>query len=189
MTTLLIPQEIYLLERYSSKAYYEPMRDDWERMVKHTERCVEVFVRNLPLDYRSRPLFNQLDIVWGERTLPNFRHTRDALNRGYIRLTHGDMRALGAAGRIESDFSGFSRDHSSDWMDEPQLAGLVDGGGETFWYWLTRALRRASNIERTVGAYWVQGDLTIRYHETWGPLDPPQAWPRYTVDPIGRAHV
>lgn len=188
MATPLIPQEIYLLERYTSKAYFSDMRDDWERMVQHAERCLDAFTHKLPHDYRSRPLFDQPDIVWGERILPNFRATLDALNRAYISLTHGDMQALGAAGRIGSDFAGFTRDYSADWMDEPQITSQADGGSDQFWHWLTNALCRASNIEYTVRAHWIMTALSSRYDDDGrGALDPPDAWPRYALDPIVRA--
>lgn len=178
-----VPQEIFLLERYTSKAYFSAMRDDWERMIQHVEGCLAAFTNTLPPDYRSRPLPEQPDIIWGERVLPNFRDTREALNRAYISLTHGDLQALGHAGRVTSDFAGFSRDYSSDWMDEPQIAAEVEGGGARFWHWLTQAVEKATNIETTLRAHWVEGDLTSRYDEARGALNPPQEWPRYSIDP------
>ncbi|MDH5823495.1 hypothetical protein QFW77_10910 [Luteimonas sp. RD2P54] len=182
MPTPLLAQEIHLLERYSSKAYFGAMRDAWERMLRHAERCLEAFVAKLPPDYRDRPLPEQPDIVWGERILPNFRNTADSLNNAYIRLTHGEMQALGVAAMVRSDFSGFSRDYSSDWMDEPQVLARVDGGGAAFWRWLALASQYASNIEFTEGAYWTQGALTHRYNpDARGPLDPPSLWRRYVL--------
>ncbi|WP_149193685.1 hypothetical protein [Luteimonas suaedae] len=182
MPTPLLPQEIHLLERYSSKAYFGAMRDAWEQMLRHAEQCLEAFVGKLPPDYRGRPLPEQPDIVWGERILPNFRNTADNLNNAYIQLTHGEMQALGVAGMVQSDFSGFSRDYSSDWMDEPQVLARVDGGSAVFWQWLTTAVEHAANIEFTVGAYWTQGDLGSRYDPVArGTLDPPPLWHAYVL--------
>lgn len=182
MAPALIPQEVYLLERYTSAEYFLPMRDAWERMVKHAEACLEVFVENLPSDYRSRPLWQQPDIVWGERVLPNFRGTLNSLFDAYIRLSHGDKQALGAAGRIRSDFAGFSRDYSVDWMDEPQVAEILPKGGDLFWKYLGEALRPASNIERTVDIGWTYGALGRRYQSDAEPFSPPERWPKYRLN-------
>ncbi|WP_310233843.1 hypothetical protein [Luteimonas terrae] len=97
MPTPLIPQEIYLLERYSSFEYFAPIRDQWQAMVDHVEQCLEVFMAHLPPDYRSRQQPYQPDIVWGERVLPNFRSTLQLLDRACINLYRGDLKALGAA--------------------------------------------------------------------------------------------
>jgi len=43
MASPLIPQEIYLLERYSSADYFGDMRDAWAAMVKHAERALDIF--------------------------------------------------------------------------------------------------------------------------------------------------
>ncbi len=56
-----VPQEIFLLERYTSTAYFSGMRDDWERMIQHAEDCLAAFTTTLPPDYRSRLLPDQPD--------------------------------------------------------------------------------------------------------------------------------
>ncbi|MEN1928100.1 hypothetical protein WCE37_03715 [Luteimonas sp. MJ250] len=182
MPTPLLPQEIHLLERYSSKTYFDAMRTAWEQMLQHAEASLEAFVGRLPLDYRSRPLPEQPDIVWGERVLPNLRNTAEALNNAYIQLTHGEIQALGTSGLIQSDFSGFSRDYSATWMDEPQVVERVGGGSAVFWKWLALALQHAANIEFTVGAYWKKGDLGVRYDPiARGALEGPTQWTRYSL--------
>ncbi|MFK1437616.1 hypothetical protein ACIU0H_28715 [Pseudomonas aeruginosa] len=75
MTTSLLPQELYLLERYSSLEYYSQMRDAWEVMLKHVEDCMDRFMLQLPVDYRARPLPRQRNTVWEQVALPNFRNT------------------------------------------------------------------------------------------------------------------
>ena len=184
MATPLVPQEIFLLERYSSVEYFAEMRDAWSAMVKHAEHCLDVFVHALPPDYRSRPLFDQPDIVWGERVLPNFRATLENLNSGFIELTHGDKEALGYAGNVSSDFAGFSRDHSSEWMAEPQVAKHILSADEEFWRLLGQATERASNVNPTWGAYWRLGSLTTRFDPLYrSPLDAPPQWPTYRLNP------
>lgn len=94
MGTPLIPQEIFLLERYTSAEYFGKLRDTWTEMIAHLDRCLDELMLNLPLDYRNRPLPEQPDAVWGERVIPNFRDTLQSLNDGHITLLGGDLSGL-----------------------------------------------------------------------------------------------
>jgi len=184
MTAPLIPQEIYLLERYTSLEYYAQMHDAWEAMLKHVEGLLDRFMRNLPADYRKRTQPNQPDIVWGQLVLPNFRSTMQILNEGYIRLTHGDPVGLGAATNVENDFRG-QREFSDGWMEE-----VEPGASVKYWKLLGQASQVASNLETTVGAYWNKGALSSRYDPpTRGPLAPPPLWPRYRLNPSVRVRT
>src|SRR4051812_47823057 len=106
MGTPLIPQEIYLLERYLSADYFGRLRDTWAEMITHLERCLDQFMREPPLDYRHRPLPEQPDAVWGERVIPNFRDTLQGLDEGYVKLLRGDLSALQYCWGPLSDFKG-----------------------------------------------------------------------------------
>lgn len=183
MTTPLIPQEVYLLERFSSLDYFRPIRDNYEAAVKHAEECLEAFVNDLPLDYRSRHLSRQPDVVWGERVLPNMRSTLRSLCEGYIMVSHGELNGLGAASEVGSDYRGII-DHDWSWMDEPQVIAAIPGGSERFWSLLGDTFQPASMVTNTIDRYWDHGDLTDRYSEgSFGPLSPPQRWPRYRLNP------
>ncbi|QGZ30925.1 hypothetical protein [Stutzerimonas stutzeri] len=178
MPTPLIPQEIYVLERYSSEDYYLHMQDAWEVMLKHVESCLQRFIRQLPPDYRTRPLPYQPDIVWGQTVLPIFRETMQSLNEGFIELTHGIHSGLGAAISVENDLRG-AREYSEEWMDE-----VEPGAAHQYWELIGRASFFAGNIMRTSEAMWCKGALSTRYNpSTRGPLDPPTAWPRYRSNP------
>lgn len=178
MLTPLIPQEIYLLERYSSLDYYSQMRDAWEAMLEHTEEYLNRFMRQLPPDYRSRPRPEQPDIVWGSVCLPNFRSTMDSLNEGFAMLTHGDLHGLGGSSGVSNDVRG-QRDYSADWMDE-----VEPGATAKYYDLLFKANHYAANIQFTAGAYWNRGELTDYYSESGrGPLSPPDSWPIYQISP------
>ena len=187
MAAPLVPQEIYLQERYVSIGYFEEMRDAWSAMVNHAETCLDVFMRDLPSDYRSRGGEHQPDIVWGQRVLVNFRVTQQFLIRGYIELTHGNFDALRYAGAVMSDFAGFVRDYSADWMDEPAVARVVPNGNEVFRDLMEEATMRAFNILSTYESQWRVGALSERYSVDQGPLDPPSEWPTYITNPKVRA--
>lgn len=193
MATPLIPQEVYLLEHYSSKAYFVLIRDAWEDMVKHVEHCLSQFVDQLPANYRGRPQPAQPDIVWGEIVLPNFRSTLLELQDSYIRLTHGEMRSLDAAHGVANDIRG-QRDFSTAWFDEVEV-----GAFQKYSDLLHTAGRYADPIWRTAGAYWIKGGLTDRYNpDSRGPLPDVDAWPKYrlnssvtvqTGDPVPRTGI
>lgn len=182
MMAPLIPQEIYLLERYTSKEYFVLARDTWDEVVKHIEACLDAFVNKLPADYRSRPLWNQPDIVWGERVLPNFSSTRDHINSAYVRLSHGDKQALGAASRITSDVRGQS-DSSSEWMDEISVVKIIPNAKNTYYDLLHTASLIARNIATSVDSQWVWTSLGSRYNpDSRGALNPPGRWPKYRLN-------
>lgn len=182
MATPLVPQEVYLLERFSSLDYFRPIRDNYEAAVKHAERCLEAFANNLPLDYRSRHLSRQPDIVWGERVLPNMRSTVKSLCDGYIMVSHDELNGLRAASEVGSDRRGIV-DHDMNWMDEPQVTAVVPGGADKFWNYFAAAGTPAIRVTDTIDRCWESGDLTDRYSERdFGPLNPPQRWPRYRLN-------
>jgi hypothetical protein len=172
MTITMNPQEIYLLERYASEEYFGELRDTWGKMVSHVEACLAAFMQTLPADYRSQPLPEQPDIVWGERVLPNFRDTFQGLCSGFIMLSHGDMAGLHFAHGPLADFKG-QMDFWSGWMLKPDenLYGAL----------LNTATTMAGNICATEGAYWEPQKLS-NYSDQRGPLNPPVHWPAYRIN-------
>jgi hypothetical protein len=172
MSTQVNPQEIFLLERYTSLDYFGELRDTWAELIKHVESCLDCFMRNLPPDYRSKPLPEQPDIVWGERILPNFRDTLQKLNNGFILLSHGEVKGLNYAHGPLNDFKG-QMDFWAGWMpkaDEDSYGGLLNS-----------ATTMAGNICASEGAYWQPLELS-NYSDELGPLDPPVQWPNYRIN-------
>jgi hypothetical protein len=172
MTTSVIPQEIYLLERYTSLEYFGELRDTWGEMVSHVEECLAAFMQNLPPNYRSRPLFEQPDIVWGERVLPNFRDTFQSLCSGFVKVSHGEMAGLHSAHGPLGDFKG-QMDFWAGWMSKEDQ--------NLYCTRLNRATTMAGNITRTEGAYWRPLSLS-NYSDHRGPLNPPAQWPTYRIN-------
>jgi hypothetical protein len=175
MVAPLIPQEIYLLERYSSLEYFGRLRDAFATCVKAAEGALAEFMQHLPPDYRKRPLWQQPDAVWGERVIPNMQWAREGLNNGFIRISHGDLDALGMAGNVNTTFVGILRDYDWEWMSSMFL--------EPFEQQRSVAWQIASNISFTEQSDWQAGDLTSSYSDSRGPLDPPASWPQYRVNP------
>lgn len=175
MSAPLIPQEIYLLERYSSLTYFGELRDHFAAMVKAAQDALDEFMRSIPPDYRSRAINQQPDQVWGERIIPNLQWALDGLNKAYIRISHGDLDAMGVASNVGSSFSAINRDYSWDWMPQPYF-DIADAENSEAW-------ERASNISFTALGDWLPGALTTRYKESnRGSLNAPASWPLYRLN-------
>lgn len=167
------PREIYLLERYSSLDYFGEMRDTWADMVLHVETCLQQFMQNIPPRYRSRPLPEQPDIVWGERVIPNFRSTLQGLNDGFILLSHGDVSGLQYAAGPRSDFKG-QMDYWSGWMSPDDEA--------RYHHLLNRAVWLANKIVLTEGAYWTPPLPISLFGDNQDAVEEPEIWPSYIVN-------
>jgi hypothetical protein len=181
MTTPLIEQQIYLLERYSSLEYFRMMRDAFNDLLKAGWAALDEFMLHLPRDYRSLPLYDQPDIVWGERVLRNFNRTADFVDVAYDRLEAGDFSALGAANGITNDFAGVGRDYSDDWMPEPFLSEY-----RAKW---DLAMEFAPNIRNTGNQGWgFKSLLNFDWNDKeywdiyWKILPPPPTWPIYRLN-------
>jgi hypothetical protein len=173
MTTSIIAQEIYLIERYISTDYFGKLRDTWAELIAHVEGCLKDFMEKLPVDYRRRPLPEQPDAVWGELVLPNFRDTYQSLCDGYIRLSHGDIGGLSHCHGPRNDFKG-QMEFWSGWMslsDQQHYSDIMH-----------IATSIAGNVMFTEGAMWDPLDLAAEYDEgSRGPLNPPTTWPTYGI--------
>jgi len=181
MSTPLIEQQIYLLERYSSLEYFGVMRDAFNAMLKAGWAALDEFMLHLPNDYRSRHLSQQPDIVWGERVLPNFAGTADVLDIAYERLEAGDFTALGAANGVTNDFHAVGRDYTDEWMSEPFKTEYREK-------WLL-AFEFAPNIRNTSCQIWGFGSLLYSdwkdkeyWDMYWKTFPPPQTWPIYRLN-------
>lgn len=183
MSTPLIPQEVYLLERYTSPDYFADMRDAWADMVGVARAALKAFMTEPPSRYRSRPLNAQPDIVWEGVVLRNFECTLDSLVKGFIELTHGDLHMLHCANRVHNDFCGFSRGYSAEWMDAPSVVALIPHACKKFWDYLGSSTTYSSNILASVEGAWSVGALSSEYNSARGPLNPPAQWPSYRLNP------
>lgn len=179
MAAPLIPKEIYLIERYSSVVYFEKLKNAFSAFVDAVEHALKAYMVHLPADYRSLPLSDQPDVVWGERVLPNLRWVLDGLNQGYLRLAQGDLSALAVAGNVVTAFSSINRDYVWDWMPQPHL-DIADEQSRV-------ASKLASNVQFTYLAQWEPGVLNARYSiRSRGELDEPSSWPQYGLKPAVR---
>ena len=170
----LHPQEIFLLEYFSSVEYLRKVRDAWKAFVEHNERCLDEFMHHLPTDLRRRHVSRQGDIVWNSVVMPNFRATLAALEQGCIELANGDPSGYWKGGGVSSDFKG-QLEYDREWMSEED-----QGIYSTL---ISAALKLDNNFGYTIMGTWDEGNLTYGYApEAFGPLDLPARIPRYQLD-------
>jgi hypothetical protein len=182
--TPLIEQEIYIIERYSSTELFGQMRALFKDVVATGWAALDEYMRHLPRDYRSKPLYDQPDAVWGELVLRNFQQTADGLDRAWLRLTEGgDRSAIEVACNVGTAFTGMIRDYSAEWMPEPFKTRFYEGQH--------KAWDLARQINFTVLCGWNFRDL---YYPTWAEekrkwdfhwelFPPPATWPVYKLNP------
>ena len=175
MATSLLPQKIWLLDIFSSIEYFKEMRDAWRTMLDGLELALERQMRNLPTDYRARPMSEQPDVGWGQRVIPNFRATMDGLDSAYIRLKAGDLLALKSGGGPASDQIGQIRDYPAYW--------LTDDEASHFDLWMNESANRSSAIQNTITGNWEPGNLVeTSYLEGYYKLRLPTSWPQYQLN-------
>lgn len=113
-----IPQEICLIERYTSAEYSEKLCAAFANTVQAAEEGLTEFVCSLPPAYRQHPRWQQPDITWGSVVLPNPRSTLPGVEAAYRNLQRGDSSAIATADGINSALAGQRRDFTYDWMPE-----------------------------------------------------------------------
>lgn len=59
------PKAAYLLEQFSSLAFFETMRNNYGLFLDSLEELFEIYMNNLPYNLRSLPYPEQADIQWG----------------------------------------------------------------------------------------------------------------------------
>ncbi|WP_072065948.1 hypothetical protein [Brenneria goodwinii] len=172
---ILHPQECYLLERYISVDYYRRRWEAYKAFVEHCEQQVELFMQNLPANHRRRPAWEQIDITWQNRVLPNIRGTLSGLARSYARLQHNDPNAYITGGGVNSDNKGLTDYWPERWMSQQALQRYSD--------LFSLGSMLDMMVHGTVSSNWDEGQLTYLYDESaFGPLDLPAQIPRYQLD-------
>jgi hypothetical protein len=83
------------------------MLNAWERMVDVAELAYDDYMRHIPSHYRQREPGTQVDVVWGNRVIPNFIRTMLLMRDIHLRISKGDL-GVWAPAEIQSDIRGAS---------------------------------------------------------------------------------
>ncbi|MDN0073910.1 hypothetical protein QU481_03260 [Crenobacter sp. SG2303] len=149
----LHPQEIYLLEYFTSLEHFCNVRDAMREAVRLGEQCLDEFMHHLPADLRRRHTSEQPDVVWGGLVLPNLRSSLDGLIEGCILRSHNDPQAYrGLVGTYGGNINKNIGEFDASWMPEPL--------GTAFWDALDKAIALDKIVGYTIGGSWQAGDLT-----------------------------
>ena len=175
---ILHPLECYLLETFSSPEHFAATRDAIIEWIDAHEAAFARLQRNLDPRQRSKPQWQQGDVVWGNRVLPNIRPDRDFYIEAYIQRVNNDPLAFKAGCAMRSNNRGIS-EFWDDWMtdEEKQLISLTRD----------KASRLDKRLGATVGGAWDEGALTYDGQGSLYELaELPGRIPRYELDPSVR---
>lgn len=175
--SILHPQECYLLEQSISVENYKRCYEAYKHAIEIAETRYDEVMRNIPLDYRNRPINQQLDITWGSRVLPNLRRTLAWLEKSYIlRLHSGEWPAVAGGGGVRSDRKGMYADMGAD------LSWMGENCQQQFEFYFQEANQLDNNIACSTRNEWREGELTYNLSPNFG-LVVPKRIPRYELVP------
>lgn len=178
---ILHPQECYLLEKFISPGHYEATRDAIIAFIDAHEAALARYLRELPLNNRKLPLWQQADVVWENRVMPNIRDLREHFITRTIQRINNDLQAFSmgsAMGYINKGISEFW----DGWMTEEEIQRISDLQDV--------ATRLDKRLSTTLDATWTEGSLTYRGRPgIYTDADIPSKIPRYELDPSVRIEL
>lgn len=175
---VLHPLECYLLESFSSPEHFAVTRDAIIEWVDVHEAALARLQAILDPHERSKPHWQQGDIVWGHRLLPEIRLKRCDYINAYIQRVNNDPTAFNAVGTINFDDRCFS-EFRNGWMLEEERQ-CISVRRE-------RASILDKRLAKTSNGNWNEGDFTYNGQDRIYRLNElPQRIPRYELDPSVR---
>jgi type VI secretion system protein VasJ len=171
---VLHPQECYLLEKFISPEHYAATRDAIIAFIDAHEAALTRYQYEMPLNSRNLPLWQQADVVWGNRVMPNLRPLKERYMNAYILRAHNDIKAF----NIGHAMSGITKgivEFWNGWMtdEERQLIGRLDA----------KASVLDQQLSSTISGTWHEGRLTYRGRSgILNDTDIPSQIPRYELD-------
>ncbi|HCD3310767.1 MULTISPECIES: type VI secretion protein ImpA [Enterobacter cloacae complex] len=175
---ILHPQECYLLEKFISPEHYAATRDAIIAYIDAHEEAFARYLREMPLNSRKLPLWQQADMVWGNRVLPNIRSARERYTEVFILRTHNDVKAFNIGHTMSNINKGIAECWGG-WMTKEEIETISELGR------IASVLGRRLSV--TIRGNWDEGDLTYDGYgdEGYGIYsydDIPAKIPRYELD-------
>jgi hypothetical protein len=173
---VLHPLECYLLEHFTSTDYIRKTRDAVIQVIDAHEAAFARLQGELDPCTRNLPLWQQGDVVWGTRVLPNIRPGRDLYNEAYVDRNQGGSECFGKVGSLVAGWTRGICEFWDGWMTEEERINV------------DKATSVAREMDRVLGncvrGKWREGSLTYRCRGVLsGGLVLPAAIPRYEIDP------
>jgi type VI secretion system protein VasJ len=170
---VLHPQECYLLEKFISPEHYAATRDAIIAYVDAHEAAFARYLREMPRNNRKLPLWQQADMVWGNRVLPNIRPMKERYMKAYILRTHDDIEAFNIGHAMSNINTGIT-DCWDGWMTREEIENISELE--------TLAFRLDKRLSTTLDATWDEGNLTYDGEGVYTLKDIPSRIPRYELD-------
>lgn len=174
---VLHPQECYLLEKFISPEHYAATRDAIIAYTDAHEAAFARYLREMPLNNRMLPLWQQADRVWGNRVMPNIRSARERYTEAFILRTHDNIQAFNI-GHTMSDIHKGITECWDGWMTEEEIQKVSELDG------IAAELDRRLSV--TLDATWHEGNLTYDGNGVYTSDNIPSRIPRYELDPTVR---
>ena len=177
---ILHPQECYFLEKFISAEHYAETRDAIIAYIDAHEEALARYKREMPLNTRKLPQWQQADIVWESRVMPNIRPMRERYMKAYILLTHGDIKAFDIGHAMSNINRGIS-EFWDGWMSSDESEKISELG------YLASELD--DRLSSTLDAIWSEGHLTYIDRGVYTLDEIPPRIPRYKLDPSVRIEI
>lgn len=171
---ILHPLECYLLETFSSAEHFAATRDAIIEWIDAHEAAFARLQSIVDPDERSKPYWQQGDLVWGKRFLPILRSHRDFYINAHVQRVNNDPLAFKENRRLDFNDLSFS-EFRNGWMTETerQLITLARD----------RAAKRVRRLSITAAGDWNEGALTYNGQgKIYRLAELPERIPRYVLD-------
>ncbi|ADW76165.1 ImpA domain-containing protein (plasmid) [Rahnella aceris] len=177
---ILHPQECYFLEKFISAEHYAETRDAIIAYIDAHEEALARYKRELPLNARKTPQWQQADMVWENRVMPNIRPMKERYMKAYILRTHSDIKAFDI-GHAMSNISKGIVEFWNGWMTEGEIEKI--SALES----VAKKLDR--QLSTTLSGTWDEGNLTYNGRGCYALEDLPSQIPEYKLDPAVRIEI
>lgn len=180
MKYIIEPKSIFLLENFASIVFFEKVKINYQNFILSLEKLLELYLNEVPYNFRDLPLSEQADIQWRGIVLPNLRSTMDILNKAYIKINDGDLTYLTCVRDLRSNSKGII-EFSMNWMDDLPKDKVIQ-----CWEYYDRASQYASLIANSYPTSWENEDLmSFPNIEPFNGIDLqlPASYPVYRVNP------
>ncbi|MGV0087132.1 type VI secretion protein ImpA (plasmid) [Rahnella aceris] len=178
---ILHPQECYFLEKFISAEHFAETRDAIIAYIDAHEEALARYKREMPLNTRKLPQWQQADMVWENRVMPNIRPMKERYMKAYILRTHNDIKAFDI-GHAMSNISKGIVEFWNGWMTEYEINKI--SALES----VAKKLDR--RLSMTLRGSWDDGDLTYTgCGSLYSNIELPAKIPCYKLDPSVRIEI
>ena len=170
---ILHPQECYLLEKFISAEHYAETRDAIIAYIDAHEEALARYKRELPLNIRKLPQWQQADVVWESRVMPNIRPMKERYMKAYILRTHSDIKAFDI-GHAMSNINKGIVEFWDGWMTDQEKDKIR--------HHEYQASELDKNLSITIWGEWEEGRLTYSDNCVCPYIKIPKKIPLYILD-------